>query len=239
MSSLYSENVKNVLAKGDVRQVGSDSPIAIRLRYTGTDTVTSVTVTTATNIVLVTTDSDSETTTTTCAFATYTTIGDVVDYLDNITDWDVKILDTIRSEASASQLVDGVISASTEDGNTYYDAKLDTSACDYFAVRLTYDRGFDKKQKSSHRVELQEVKYLIDFTTVSANNVKIYEIDGVNETIKMQELPVDNTATTLTFASGRGYMTSGDGNDIVVKIDDGGDLVDGSGNYLRIVGLLK
>ena len=234
--SLQSLQVKDLLAKGEVRQVGTNGPIAIRLKYAGSGSVTSVTVTTATNIVLVTSDGGTET----FAFSDYATVGALVDAIDSSNYWSAKVLDTVRSEATASQFVDGAITASTEDGNTYYDVKVDTDAANYLAVRLTYDRGFDKEVvKKSHRVNLQEIDYLVNLTTASANNLKVYEIDGTNETIRMEALPADNTATTINFAGGRGYITAGNGNDIVVKIDDDGQLVNADGNYLRVIGLIK
>lgn len=235
MGSLDAAQLRAANAKGDVRQVGSDTPIAVRLQYKGSGTVTSVTVTTATNIVLVTSDGGTDT----YAFATYDNIGKLVDAINGDGIFDAKVLDTVRSEATASQLVDGAITASTEDGEVYYDAKLDTDACDYFAVRLAYDRGFKKSHGATHKVHLQEIVYLMNLTTASANNVKVYEIDGATETVVMQTLPVDNTETTINFASGRGKISAGFGNDIVVKIDDGGNLADADGNFLRAIGIVE
>lgn len=236
MSSLDSLRVKNLLAKGEVRQVGSDTPIAIRLKYIGTGTITSVIIDTSTDLEMITSDGGTET----FAFATYTTVGTLVDAINDSNYWEAKVLDTVRSEATVSQFVDGGITASSEDGTSYYDVLVDTDAADYFAVRLTYDRGFDKsKTQAAHRVHLQEIKYVIDLTTASANNLKVYEIDGTTETVRMKALPVDTTATTINWASGEGYITAGNGNDIVVKIDDGGNLVDSASNYLRISGLIK
>lgn len=235
MASLDSLQTRSLSAKGDVRQVGSDAPIAIRLQYKGTGSVTSVTVTTATNIVMVTSDGGTDT----YAFATYATVGALVDAINADGIFDAKVLDTVRSEATASQFVDGAISSSTEDGETYYDVNVDTDAADYFAARLTFDRGFKKSHGKSHRVHLQEIKYLIDLGTAAAGAVKVYKIDGTTETLVMSELSVDNTATTINFASGEGKLTAKEGEDIVVKIDDGGNLADDSGNYLRVTGIIE
>jgi len=235
MASLDSLQTRNLMAKGDVRQVGTDTPIAIRLKYIGTGTITSVTTTTATNIVMITSDGGTDT----YAFATYDTVGKLVDAINADGIFSAKVLDTVRSEATASQFVNGAITAATEDGVSFYDVKVDTDAADYFAVRLTFDRGFDKAHKASHRVHLQEIKYLMDVSTAAAGAVKVYEVDGDTETLVMSDLSVDNTATTITFASGDGKITSGNGNDLVVKIDDGGNLADSTGNFLRIVGIIE
>lgn len=236
MPSRDSLEVRNLLAAGDVRQVGTDSPIAVRLKYVGSGTVTSVTVTTATNIVMVTSDGGTDT----YAFATYATVGALVDAINADGIFKAKVLDTVRSEATASQFVDGAITAAAEDGTMYYDVKVDTNAANYFAARLTYDRGFEKEtMKKSHRVHLDEIVYLMNLATASANNVKVYRVNGTTETVVYKGLPVDNTATTINFASGNGRLSGANGEDIVVKIDDGGTLADAAGNLLRVVGTLE
>lgn len=234
MASLETLQMRNALSRGEVRQVGTDTPIAIRLKYIGTGTVTSVTTTTATDITMVTSDGGTDA----YAFATYTTIGTLVDAINKDGIFSAKVLDSVRSETTASQFINGAITAGSEDGISYYDVLVDTDAADYFAVRLTYDRGFDKSHKSKHRVDLQEIVYLIDLGTAAANAVKIYKIDSdaVTETLVYQALSVDNTETTIRFANGEGVLSSDEGGDLVVKIDDSGNLANASGNLLRITG---
>lgn len=234
MASAESLLIKNAAATGTVVQVGSDTPVAIRLEYIGSGTITSVTTTTATNIVMVTSDGGTDT----YAFATYTTIGTLVDAINADGIFKAKVLDSVRSEATASQFVDGAITAGTVNGVSYYDVLVDTDAADYFAVRLTYDRGFDKPHKARHRVDLQEIVYSINLGTAAANAVDIYKIDadGVTETVVYSTLSVDTTETTIDFANGEGFLSGDIGGDIVVKIDDSGNLADADGNFLRIVG---
>ena len=233
MASLEWLMTRKELAKGDVRQVGTDTPIAIRLAYKGTGSVTSVTVTTATNIVMITSDGGTDT----YAFSTYDTIGKLVDQINSDGIFQAKVLDSIRSEATASQFVTGVVASSTEDGETYYDVKVDTNAANYFAVRISQNRGFNGIQGKNHRIDVYEIKYLIDLATASANNFKIYKIaaDGITETVVLQEIPVDNTLTTVNFSNGETFISSDEGGDIVVKIDDAGTLADSTGNFLRVI----
>src|ERR1035437_6970068 len=91
MASLDSVKLRNELAKGVIVQnSGSDTPTAFKLDYIGTGTVTSVTVVTATAITLITSDGGTDA----YAFATYTTLGAVVDAInaDLInTVWKVKL----------------------------------------------------------------------------------------------------------------------------------------------------
>jgi len=236
MASYESLAIKNAASIGTVVQVGSDTPIAIRLEYIGSGTVTSVTTTTATNIVIITSDGATDT----YAFATYTTVGTVVDAINADGIFKAKVLDTVRSEASASQFVDGAISAGTVNGVSYYDVLVDTDAADYFAARLTYDRGFDKPHTARHRVDLEEIVYYADLGTAAAAGLKVYKIDadGVTETLVLSYLSVDTTKQTENFASGEGCVSGDIGGDIVVKLDDSGNLADATTNYLRISGKL-
>ena len=235
MASLDSLQIRNLMKKGEVRQVNTDTPIAVRLKYIGTGTITSVTVDTATDLEMITSDGGTDT----YAFATYDTIGKLVDAINADGIFKAKVLDSVRSEATGTQFVNGAITAASEDGVSYYDVEVDTDAADYFAVRLTFDRGFDKAHKANRRINLQEIKYLMNVGTVAVDAVKIYEVDGTTETLLMTDLSVDNSATSITFASGEGFISAKDGNDIVVKIDDSGNLADSTGNYLRAIGTIE
>ena len=235
MASYDSLRVRNLLASGEVKQQGTNTPIAIRLKYKGTGTVTSVTVTTGTNIVMVTSDGGTDP----YEFGTYTTIGTLVDAINADGIFDVKVLDAVRSLATATQFVDGAITASTEDGVTYYDVKVDTSAAKYFAVRLTYDRGFDKAHKSSHRVHLQEAKYYATLGAAAADMVLVYKVNGTTETKVMGALSVSATETTINFASGNGKLSGANGEDIVVILKDATSIADAAANYLRVTGIVE
>jgi len=235
MSSQDALQMRALSAKGEVRQVGTDTPIAIRLKYVGTGSITSVTTSTATDITFITSDGGTDE----YLFSAYTTVGAVVDAINADGIFEAKVLDTVRSEASASQFVDGVITLGTEDNVTYWDVLVDTDAADYVAVRLTFDRGFDKAHKASHRVHLQEIFYYLNLGTAAANAVKVYEINGTVETVRMQALSVDTTDTTINFASGEGKLSAANGNDLVIKIDDSGNLADAATNLLRVSGIIE
>jgi len=240
MASLDTLQTRNLAAKGSIGQVKTDTPVAIRLRYIGTGTVTSVTVTTATNIVMVTSDGGTDTYT----FAAYTTVGALVDAINADGIFEAKVLDSLRSYATASQFVTGAItSTSFLDGagtsTTVWDVKVDTSAAFYFAYRLTYDRGFLKGHKKNHRVILQQIKYAINMGTAAADSVQVWEIDGTVESQKLGYLSVDTTATTINWASGEGELAANDGNDLVILVKDAAALADVNTNYLEITGKIQ
>ena len=241
MGSLDSALLKKALAKGVVGMVVDNTPVAIRMKYIGTGTVTSVTVTTATNIVMVTSDGGTDT----YAFATYGTIGALVDAINGDGIFEAKILDSIRSEATVSQFITGAISSSTlRDGGvstTVWDVKVDTDAADYIAYRLTYDRGFEREAiKKGHRVSLKEIVYYMTMGTAStANSVRVYEIDGTNETqIARRATGATQTKTTINWASGRGFISAAVGNDLVVYVTDAA-FTDDAGNFLEVTGLVE
>ena len=139
-------------------------------------------------------------------------------------------------ECCASKFVDGAITSKTFQGETVWDVLVDTSAALYIAGRLTFDRGFDKPHKSTHRVALQEISYLADAGTVEY--VYVYEITPTGtETLVFKKLAVDNTATTITFASANGKITANDGNDLVVVVKATTSLANGC--TLQLVGEIE
>ncbi len=224
---------RKMLESGVVGQVSDDTAVAIRIRATASaGTVTSVTVTTGTNIVFVSVDGGTET----FAFSTYTTVGALVDAINASANWEAKVLDTVRSEATATQFVTGAITSSVFEGVTVWDVKVDTSAADYVAYRLTYNRGMESSKLSkSHRVHLQEIGTDVTLGATTANGLKVYEVDGSVETVVYQATGTSGSAATVNWASGEGRLSAKDGNDLVVKLTDGTS-VTGS---LTVVGITE
>lgn len=240
MGSLDAALTRQALAKHVVGSVVDDGAVAIRLRYVGTGTVTSVTIVTGTGITMITSDGGTDA----YEFGTYATIGALVDAINGDGIFEAKVLDSIRAEATDDQFVNGAISSSTlRDGGvstTVWDVTVDTDAADYTAYRLTFDRGFEKEaRKRQHRVSLQEIVYNLDISAAEAKAVRVYEIDGTNETLVLQRKSVDATKTTINFASGEGRIDAAFGNDLVVYIMDTTSITDSSDNYLNVVGILE
>lgn len=227
--------MRQVAAKGAVGQVGTDLPVAIRLKYVGSGTVTSVTTTTATNIVMITSDGGTDT----YAFATYTTVATLAAAINADGIFEAKILDTLPSETTASQFVTGAITSSTLDGVTIWDVLVDTSAAKYFAYRLTSDRGFNNTPSGNRRVHLKEFVYYITLGGAGANLVKVYDVKGSTETLVYQQASVSATKTTENWASGNGYLTADEGHDLLVYLSDGTSISDAAANYLYVSGLVE
>lgn len=234
MGSLDSVLTRQVLAEGVVVRNTTDTPIALRLRYVGSGTVTSVTVTTATNIVMVTSDGGTDT----YAFATYTTLGALADAINKDAIFEAKVLDDLRSSASASQYVTGAITAGTDaNGVVVWDVLLDTSAALRIAACLTAERDFDTPKQ--RRVHLQEFRYAVNMGTAAADSAQVYLRRGTVETKIMGMLSVDTTETSITFASGEGKITSKIGDEIIVLVKDAATLADATTNFVQAVGIIE
>lgn len=218
MASLESARTRAILARGVVGQVSDDLGVALRLVYSGTGSVTSVTVTTATNIVLITSDGGTDT----YAFATYTTMGALVDAINADGIFQARLLDTLRSKATASTLINGAVTISSL-GN--YDVLSDTSGANYLAFRLTWDRSADVnvKLRMQHRIALQEIVTNVTLGGgADSNGLKIYEVNPIGqvETLIYQKTPTSGSAATTNWALGFGKITAQDGNDLVVLVED-------------------
>jgi len=222
MGSLNSIEVRNNLRSGMTERIVADGSVALRIRYIGKYSVTSVVVTTATNIVL----TPSIGTAVTCTFATYDSMGEVADYINNSDDWSCQLLDVLRSDVTtASPLVAGTKSVTSAG---YYNLPVDTSVALHISYRCAYDRSGDMtKPKGAHRVHLKGFTYYADLTA-AVNKVQIWEYDPVNqsETQIYQALSVTTSSTAINFASGEGWISSGFGNDLIVRVTTAGALSD-------------
>ena len=233
MASLDGLRVRNVLSTGVVRTVGTDTPIAILIRKTGTETATSVKVTTATNIVLV-----GSTTTDTVTFATYTTYGAVVDQINTTGRWEAKMMDGLRSKASASTLLDGAITSSTDaNGVTQWKVFQDTSASLQLAVTLSPSMDWDTPV--GHRVKLQQVVYSVNMGTAAADSFQIWRRRKTTETQLFGVLSVDTTTTTLDLALGYGTITGQNEDELIVLVKDAATLENDTANFVRFVGIIE
>lgn len=235
MSSLDALRTRYYAAQGTVIQAGTDAPVAIRLRaLAAAGAVTSVTVTTATNIVMVTAGGGTDT----YAFSTYATIGALVDAINKDGIFEAKVLDALRSLATASTLVDGAITAGSDaNGVRIWDVKQDTSASLQIAVALTPFRNFDAPR--NRRPKLQEVVYSVNMGTAAADSVQIWRRRGTIETQVFGALSVDTTLTTINFASGQGTITGQDADEFVVLVKDAATLADAAGNFVRAIGIIE
>lgn len=244
MASFEGTYTRYLLRTGDVQQARSDTPVAIRLRYVGTGTVTSVTTTTATNIVMITSDGGTDT----YAFATYDTVAKLIGAINADAVFQAKVLDGLNTDATASRFVTGAITSGTDsNGVVVWDVLADTSAAKELTVCLTGNRDWDTnwfnaEKVGSHRAVLQEIKYNVTLGGAGANLVRIYirrGTPGNTETQIFGDLSVSASATTISWASGQGFISGKDGDEIICRIQDGTSITDAAANYFRASGYLE
>ena len=238
MSSLDALRTRKYNARGVVQNVGTDLPVALRLRYVGTGSVTSVTVTTGTNIVTVSTEG-----TKTYAFATYTTLATLAAKINADGVFEAKLLDALTTDATTSKLLDGAITAGADGfGTTVWDVLVDTSTTKALTTCLSYKRDFNtNKLAAQHRVHLQEIVYYATLGGAGAGlfNVYLRKAGTLTETLIFTDTSVSASKTSYTFSNGFGKISGREGDEIIVRLSDGTSIADAAANYLRITGELE
>lgn len=235
MASRDSLETRMLLADGAlVIASGQDTPVALELRYVGTGTITSVIVTTATDITMITSDGGTDAYT----FAAYTTLGAVADAITAGGIFQARVVGSLRSAASASRLLAETCAATTDAfGSVIYQVKLDTSTALQYAVCLSPFVCFDSPK--GHRVHLQEIKYGINMGTAAVDSVQVWKRSGKREWQVAGWLSVDTTETTISWASGEGFISGKDNEEIIVLVKDAAALGNATTNYLQVTGLIE
>lgn len=238
MGSIASLELNKLNAKGKVVQVGTDTPVAIRLKYIGSGSVTTApTVTTATKIEWVTTDGLTDTYLFGSGAGEYNTVGALVDAINADGIFEAKVLDSLRSKPTVSQFVDGLIAAGTVDGVRVWDVLVDTNAAFYFAVCVTADRGFSwpSATKKGHVVKLKQARYSVTMGTAAVDSFQIFERNGSTEEKIYSALSVKTTDTTEVNLIGDDGAFLSTPNELVIIVKDAAALADAPGNFLRAI----
>ena len=244
MASLESLLTRSLTAQSLVGYVTDDKAIAMEIVFSplvSTTTATSVTLTSATKIVLI----DSVGSSGDIDFATYTNLGLLVDKINTLDNWKARILDGLRSTATASSVLipDAAITAVTVNGESVYKVFIDQSEMDKIFYRVSMDRGvlnddkgFVRTQlpKGGHRVKITGIKYSADISAAELGAIRIYEFDAVtlSETLVWSAVSVDDTVTTHDFTDFP--IAATEGNDLVVAIVDGTSIADKATNFLQV-----
>jgi hypothetical protein len=220
------------LSQGFIVHLKDDETKVIRLRYVGAGTVTSVTVTTATDITMVTSDGGTDA----YLFATYTTVGTLTDAINADGIFVAKVVDALRSDATASKFVTGAITSAVEDGVVIWDVKRDTSTALKTAICVTPDRGFalGAALAAKKRTELVKFVYNQNVSAAEAGAVKVYKRRGSTETLIASWPSVDATTTTVFDTSAGDFaFTAKQGEEIIVSVQDATSITDGAANFIE------
>lgn len=241
-SSLQGLQQRELNKRFVVEQSTVDTDIALRLKYVGTGTVTSVTVTTATDITFVTSDGGTDQYT----WAAFTTLGALCDAINRDGIFQAKILDGLRSEATAaSRFKTGALTAAHDGNCLVWDMLFDTNtiAPRRMCSRITYDRTFGSSQSliDGHRVSINELVSSFTLGATDALGIKIYECKprsrGGTETLVFQRTPTSGAVTTINWSDGKSAITAKEGNDLVVFVTDATSF--GANDYLTVSGILE
>ena len=227
MASRDGLETRKLLSKGIVRSNAEDTAVGIKLRYIGTGTVTSVD-TTATTVVLITTDGLTDTYTFGAGTSTMGLLADAIN-ADGI--FEAKVVDTLRSQATASAFNTATLGAVVDaDGLVVYKLLMDTSGA--VTQGLCFGPMDSFQYVKGHRVHLLQVDYIIN-NTAAAATLKIYKrLKNGTETLIYSATNTDDTLASLTWASGYGKISSGDDEELVIFFD--GTVVNASSNLTKI-----
>jgi hypothetical protein len=231
MESLDSARTRELNKVGVLTHLKDDEHVAVRLRYIGTGSVTSVTVTTATNIVMVTSDGGTDT----YAFATYTTVGSLVDAINADGIFEAKVLDGLRADATASKFVNGAISSSTLDSIVIWDVLTDTSGLDKASVCITPDRGFSMGEALKDRkwCKIKKLSYNQNVNAASAQAVKLTKRVGSTETEVASWTSADTTDTDqIDYTGGEAFISVKPGEEYIFSVQDATSITDANANFI-------
>lgn len=239
----------HILSRSGVRLNGSaalvaDQSVGIAIRYQGSQASATVTVVSATAITLKHGAAGSEAGDSTVgssgavAFATYTTLGAVVDAINLSPNWHAEIVDGLRADAvNSSQLLarsETTLSpARTQVLPLYWDTSAHLSLDYAISARRT---NFDASQLGKTSV-FQEARALCNIGS-GALSVKVYSVprNRASSTLLAEYAVADNTATTCNIGGGIGDLRSVKaGEDLLVRFVGTGDFPD-SGAYLNVAG---
>lgn len=237
MASLDGLKARGILAKGVVSQIPSvAAAVGIRLQYIGTGTVTSVTPTTATNLVTITTEGTK--TYTFASTAGCDTMGGLVKAINNDGIFAARLLDVSGACATTSSQFKQNSAVAVSNG--FYDLTIDGTTASEVSALITPDRlpASNSAMRMGHRVHLQT----IDTTQTFAGGtlaIGIYERDimtQVETLLATYAGAASTSAKSISFASGLGKITSGEGKEILVRTTGGTTL---SVALLTIVGIAE
>lgn len=243
MASLDSLKVRHYLAETKQARVLDDQPVAIRIAYTGASTSAPViSIITATSLTLTTSLGA-----TVFTFATFSTLSTLAAAISSgLGDagagaagpgFTARIMDALPATiTTASNLIASAgLVASTVNGETVYDALLDTSTTKMIAYRVALDRNVNvRKPIDGHRVKLNDFVYNVNISGAEAGAVRIYEYSKKDGTTNLvwAALSVDATSTTIDFSTVP--LTASEGSEYIVAVTDATSVTDATANFLQV-----
>lgn len=241
------DNKTAVLNKALAKSIGAvlvaDQGVALRIRYVGSPESSSdyadAVLVSATSLTLSVNGSADTTVGSSgvLAFATYTTLGSLVDAINQSDNWEAEIVAGLRSDSTGSSVL---LARSTSTFRPYATVELywDSSACSHISYLLEPAEAFaSEEQVKAHRVALKRVLGLVNTGDAGTWDVTVYELKADKAAVHKTVLDAD-TADNTAYDSGatdEPIVHADFGNSLLVKVYDG-SWAD-SGAYVKVFGV--
>lgn len=238
----------HILSREGVRLNGStslvaDQPIALAVRYIGSEASATITVVSATGITFKQGAAGAEAADTTVdgngvvEFATYTTLGAVVDQINLSPNWEAEIVDGLRADlVSSSQMLARSETTLSPVRTQVLSLFWDTSAHLSLSYAISARRNnFNATQRGKTSV-FKEARALVNVGSGTLT-LNVYSVSRDRSTTNLLAsfAGVDNTALTANIGGGVGDLRSAVGEDLLVRYTMSVDLPD-TGAYLNVAG---
>lgn len=171
------------------------------------------------------------------AFATYTTLGALVDAINASSNWKAEIVAGLRSDSTGSSRL---LARSTSTFRMYQDVELkwDSSVVGGLDFVLEPAAAFaSNDQYAAHRVSIKRLRALVNTSDSSDTNIVAYEV-ARNRASTLKTITTlvaaDNTEKD-SGAADEAFFTAEYGNAILVRFLNGSGWAD-SGAYLEVQG---
>lgn len=225
------------------RVLVADQGVALRIRYVGSPESSSdyadAVVVSATSLTLSVNGVADSTVGSSgvLAFATYTTLGSLVDAVNLSANWEAEIVAGTRADSTGSSVL---LARSTSTFRPFKSLDLfwDSSACSHISFLLEPVDAFARpEQRDLHRVGLTRVLGLVNTSDSGTWDVTAYELEP-DKAASIKTLLDADTADNTAYDSGavdEPIVHAAYGNSILVKVYDGS--WSDTGAYAKVYGV--
>jgi hypothetical protein len=240
----YQHKAAGLIENGS-RVIVADQSVAVAIRYKGSQPSATVTVVSATSMTLKHGAAGSETGDTTVgssgvlAFATYTTLGALVDEINRGGNWQAEIVDGLRSDATTGSTLLARSETTITPKTQVLDCYWDTSAKLSLDVAISSRRSNFNKTRKGKVAVFQQARCLVDISSGTLT-LYIYDVDKARSkaTLLATFNGTDNVELSALIAGGNGVLRSSVGNDLLVRYVGSANLPD-TGAYLNVAGYIE
>lgn len=240
---LYTAKVNKAISKMSSERVVTDGGVALRIRCVANSESSSsygdAVLVSATSLTLSVSGVADSTVGASgvLAFATYTTLGTLVDAINASSNWKAEIVAGLRSDSTASSRL---LARSTSTFRMYQDVELkwDSSVVGGFDFALEPAAAFaSADQYAAHRVAIKRLRALVNTSDASDTNIVVYEV-ARNRAASLKTITTliaaDNTEKD-SGAADEAFYTAEYGNALLVRFLNATGWVD-SAAYLEVQG---